>query len=268
VDNHAKTRGMHPAQRDAEIARLLNRLGFISFDQLRSRLGASSATIRRDLERLDAEGMIERVHGGARLRNGAKPIPTDRLVGAPFEENKTKHALEKVAIGCAAAKLCERGEAIIIDGGTTTAQMCAYLEGLNLQVLTNSLHIVSELLPQRGAKVSVPGGAVFREQNIILSPFEDDGINRYYASKLFMGAAAIGPRGLMQADVVLIQAEQKLMDKADQLIVLVDASKFRSSAAFVVCGLDKVDVVVTDEGVRESDLELLSAHNIEVVIAK
>ena len=63
-----------------------------------------------------------------------------------------------------------------------------------------------------------------------------------------MGAAAVGPRGLMQADVVLIQAEQKLMDRADQLIVLVDSSKFRTSASFVVCDLDAIDAVVTDAG--------------------
>jgi DeoR family ulaG and ulaABCDEF operon transcriptional repressor len=259
---------MHAAQRDAEITRLLNSQGFISFKQLCDRLEASSATIRRDLERLDAEGLIERVRGGARLRNGAKPVPSDRLVGAPFEENKTRFAEEKAAIGRAAAKLCARGEAIIIDGGTTTFQMCSHLEGLNLQVLTNSLHIVGELLPQPGARVSVPGGAVFREQNIILSPFEDDGINRYHATKLFMGAAAIGPRGLMQADVVLIQAEQKLMDKADQLIVLADSSKFRGSATFLVCGLDEIDVVITDAGLRETDLDLLKAHDVEVIIAR
>ena len=259
---------MHAAQRDAEITRLLNSQGFISFKQLCDRLEASSATIRRDLERLDAEGLIERVRGGARLRNGAKPVSSDRLVGAPFEENKTRFAEEKAAIGRAAAKLCERGEAVIIDGGTTTFQMCAHLEGLNLQVLTNSLHIVGELLPQPGARVSVPGGAVFREQNIILSPFEDDGINRYHATKLFMGAAAIGQRGLMQADVVLIQAEQKLMDKADQLIVLADSSKFRGSATFLVCGLDEIDIVITDTGLRESDLDLLKAHEVEVIIAR
>jgi DeoR family ulaG and ulaABCDEF operon transcriptional repressor len=259
---------MHAAQRDAEITRLLNSQGFISFKQLCDRLEASSATIRRDLERLDAEGLIERVRGGARLRNDAKPISSDRLVGAPFEENKTRFAEEKAMIGRAAAKLCERGEAIIIDGGTTTFQMCSHLEGLNLQVLTNSLHIVGELLPQPGARVSVPGGAVFREQNIILSPFEDDGINRYHATKLFMGAAAIGPRGLMQADVVLIQAEQKLMDKADQLIVLADSSKFRASATFLVCDLDEIDIVITDAGLRDADLDLLKAHEVEVIIAR
>jgi DeoR family ulaG and ulaABCDEF operon transcriptional repressor len=259
---------MHSAQRDAEISRLLQIQGFISFKQLCQRLDASSATIRRDLERLESQGMIERVRGGARLKDGGKSTASDGLVGAPFEQNKTRHAEQKAAIGRAAAKLCTRGEAIIIDGGTTTFQMCSHLEGLELQVLTNSLHIVNALLPQPGARVSVPGGAIFREQNIILSPFEDDGINRYHASKLFMGAAAVGAKGLMQADVVLIQAEQKLMDRADQLIVLVDSSKFRASASFVVCDLDDIDVVITDAGVRDEDVRMLKSHKIEVITAR
>jgi DeoR family ulaG and ulaABCDEF operon transcriptional repressor len=268
-----ETTRLHSAQRDAEIVRLLQAHGFIAFQQLCQRLDASSATIRRDLGRLDSLGVIERVRGGARLKSGgaAKVIDRlalDRLVGAPFEQNRTRNAGAKAAIGRAAARLCERGEAIIIDGGTTTFQMCPHLEGLELQVLTNSLHIVGELLPQPGTRVSVPGGAIFREQNIILSPFEDDGMNRYHATKLFMGAAAIGARGVMQADVVLIQAEQKLMTKADRLIVLADSSKFAASATFLVCPLSEVDVVITDERARPADVDLLGAKGVEVIIAR
>ena len=255
---------MHASQRDSEILRLLQSQGFVSFRELSERLDASSATIRRDLERLEGEGRISRVRGGARLSGE----PAERLVGAPFEINRGRHAVEKAAIGRAAAALCRPGEALIIDGGTTTFQMCSHLEGLNLQVLTNSLHIVGELLRQRGTRVSVPGGAIFREQNIILSPFEDDGLARYHAAKLFMGAAAVGRRGLMQADVVLIQAEQKLMNKADKLIVLVDSSKFRTSATYVVCPLDEIDIVVTDAGVRPDEVAMLEDCGIEVVVAE
>jgi DeoR family ulaG and ulaABCDEF operon transcriptional repressor len=256
---------VHASQRDAEILRLLQSQGFVSFRQLTERLDASSATIRRDLERLEGEGRIARVRGGARLTGEAA---TERLVGAPFEINRGRHAAEKAAIGRAAAGLCRPGEALIIDGGTTTFQMCAHLAGLELQVLTNSLHIIGELLPQAGTRISAPGGAIFREQNIILSPFDDDGLSRYHAAKLFMGAAAVGPRGLMQADVVLIQAEQKLMDKADRLIVLVDSSKFRTSASFVVCGLDAIDTVVTDAGVTAEEAAMLESHGIEVIVAE
>jgi DeoR family ulaG and ulaABCDEF operon transcriptional repressor len=255
---------MHASQRDSEILRLLQSQGFVSFRELSERLDASSATIRRDLERLEGEGRLARVRGGAKPAGDAA---VERLVGAPFELNRHRRAAEKAAIGRAAAALCRPGEALIIDGGTTTFQMCAHLAGLELQVLTNSLHIVGELLPQAGTRISVPGGAIFREQNIILSPFEDDGISRYHAAKLFMGAAAVGPRGLMQADVVLIQAEQKLMDKADRLIVLADSSKFRTSASFVVCSLDAIDTVVTDAGITAEETAMLEDAGIEVVVA-
>jgi DeoR family ulaG and ulaABCDEF operon transcriptional repressor len=256
---------MHASQRDAEILRLLQSEGFVSFRQLCASLDASSATVRRDLERLAGEGRLSRVRGGARLTGESA---TERLLGAPFEINRSRHAAEKAAIGRAAAGLCRPGEALIIDGGTTTFEMCRHLAGLELQVLTNSLHIVGELLRQPGTRVSVPGGAIFREQNIILSPFEDDGLSRYHAAKLFMGAAAVGPRGLMQADVVLIQAEQKLMKRADRLIVLVDSSKFRATASFVVCGLEAIDTVITDAGVTDDETALLRAHGIEVIVAE
>jgi DeoR family ulaG and ulaABCDEF operon transcriptional repressor len=71
----------------------------------------------------------------------------------------------------------------------------------------------------------------------------------------------------MQADVVLIQAEQKLMDKADQLVVLVDSSKFAASATFLVCPLSEVDIVITDEAASEADIGMLKRHDIEVIIA-
>ena len=114
---------MHAAQRDAEILRLLESQGFVSFRQLSARLDASSATIRRDLERLETEGRISRVRGGARLTGAA----SERLVGTPFELNRTRQAAQKAAIGRAAATLCRPGEAVIIDGGTTTFAMCAHL---------------------------------------------------------------------------------------------------------------------------------------------
>src|SRR5471030_2034760 len=108
---------MHAIQRDGEILRLLQSQGFVSFRQLCASLDASSATIRRDLERLEGQGRISRVRGGARLTGEAGP---ERLVGAPFELNRARHSAEKAVIGRTAAQLCRPGEAVIIDGGTTT----------------------------------------------------------------------------------------------------------------------------------------------------
>lgn len=256
---------MHAHERDNLIAQALSARGFVSFQELCATLDASAATIRRDLERLEKEGRLTRVRGGARASR--EPLMADRLAGTPFEINRSRYAEKKAAIGRAAAKLCKKNEAIIIDGGTTTHQMCPHLAGLDIQVLSNSLYIVNELLKQSVTRVLVPGGAIFREQNIILSPFEEDGLERYHASKMFMGTAAIGPKGLMQADVVLVQAERKLMARADKLVVLADSSKFSASASFVLCALSEVDILVTDSGIGRESLAMLKRSSVEVIVA-
>lgn len=258
---------MHATEREAAILSMLEERGFISFRDLESRMDASPATLRRDLDRLANDGLIERVHGGAKTARGREGSVSAHLSGSPFHENVEKQKSEKRAIGRAAAKLCVAGEAIMIDGGSTTLQMCPHLEGLNLQVLTNSLHIVNALLPQAGTKVSVPGGAIFREQDIILSALDDDLMPRLHAPKLFMGCAALGPFGLMQADVVLVAAERRLIERAEQVILLADSSKFTHSSGNVVCDLAEIDTVVTDSGVPNEHRDMLVDAGVELIIA-
>ena len=172
---------MHSAERENLILECLGQRGFISFRDLEKRMDASPATIRRDLERLVTAGLITRVRGGATLSEHGKKAPASggahngagHLVGVPFHENIHRHLPQKEAIGRAAAQLCNAGEGVMIDGGSTTLQMCPHLTGLNLQVLTNSLHVVGALLPQPGTRLLVPAGQIFPEQNIILSAAGD-----------------------------------------------------------------------------------------------
>jgi DeoR family ulaG and ulaABCDEF operon transcriptional repressor len=183
---------MHATERERLILATLAPNGFVTYRDLEARLGASPATIRRDLAKLESDGRIVRVHGGARLAEaeGEQRQAGQNLAGTPFELAITRNLPAKQAIGRAAAALCQVGQAVMIDGGTTTLQMCPYLAGLDLQVLTNSLHIVDALLPQPGTRILVPSGTVFREQNIILAPAGEDSMPRFHAPRLFMGAAA------------------------------------------------------------------------------
>ena len=256
---------MHATEREQLILQMLQDRGFIGFQELDKRLDASPATLRRDLERLAEAGKITRVRGGARIaitNDGA------HLTGVPFHENIGRHRSEKEAIGRAAAQLCRPGESVIIDGGSTTLQMCAHLGDLGLHVLTNSLHIVSALLPQPNTRVSIPGGTVFREQNIVLSAFEEDGApSRYRASKMFLGAAAVGRHGLMQTDTLLVQAERRLLNIADKVVLMVDSSKFSAPAGHVLCPLETVSVVVTDDGLPDDCAKYIVEAGAELVIA-
>ena len=259
---------MHATERERLILDLMRDRGFTSFQDLDSKLEASPATIRRDLERMAQQGLLVRVRGGAKFVDGgplAAAVP--QLRGAPFDENISHNRQQKAAIGRAAAALCAPGEAVMIDGGSTTLQMCPHLDGLSLQVLTNSLHIVDALLSQQSTRILVPAGSVFREQNIILSAAGDESMPRFHAPKLFMGAAAVGPHGIMQADVVLVAAERRLIERAEEIILLVDSSKFHGPSGNVVCGLEEIDVVITDAGVTEDERRMVERAGVRVIVA-
>lgn len=257
---------MHAAEREKLIFKAMGETGFVSYRDLEAVLDASPATIRRDLTRLENAGRIQRLHGGAKLAE-AEGAAQFQLAGTPFDQSITQNLGQKQAIGQLAASLCEPGEGVMIDGGTTTLQMCPHLAGLDLQVLTNSLHIVSVLLPQEGTRILLPSGTLFREQNIILAPAGEESMPRFHAPKLFMGAAAVGPQGVMQQDVILVAAERRLIDRAEQVILLVDSSKFQSSSGAIVCALDEVDVLITDQGIAPETAEAIRQAGVRLLIA-
>jgi DeoR family ulaG and ulaABCDEF operon transcriptional repressor len=255
---------MHATERERRILEALKPEGFVSYRKLEAQLDASPATIRRDLTRLEEGGHIVRVHGGARLPDeGSRTL---HLAGVPFDQSITQNLTAKQAIGRAAAALCQPGEGVMIDGGTTTLQMCPHLAGLDLQVLTNSLHIVNALLPQAGTRILVPSGAVFREQNIILAPAGEESMPRFHAPRLFMGAASVGPRGVMQQDVILVASERRLIDRAETVILLVDSSKFHSSSGTIVCSLDELDIVITDTAIDDEVKQAIERSGVQLII--
>lgn len=255
---------MHATERDAIILRLIDESGFVSFQDLAAQLSASPATLRRDLDRLENSQRLVRVRGGARAI-GTSDGSSMRLQGIPFHENVNRNRAEKEAIGRAAAALCRQGEAVIIDGGSTTLKMCPHLEPYNLQVLTNSLHIVGALLQQKNTRVTIPGGVVFREQNIVLDPFEDVVTRGFHASRIFISSAAVSRFGLMQSDIILVQAERKLLQQADAVVALIDSSKFQASAGHQLCELSKIHTLITDTGIDDDSAKMIEDSGINLI---
>jgi DeoR family ulaG and ulaABCDEF operon transcriptional repressor len=224
----------------------------------------SEATIRRDIAALHVQGKLRRVRGGAEALN---PPTQAGLIGRPFSVNESLNVPLKRAIAKAAVDLCTDGDSIIINGGTTTYQMVFHLIAKRLQVFTNSFPIASHLLAHSKNSVVVPGGTIYREQNIILSPFESDVTRHFYARRMFMGAQGLGRHGLTEADPLLIQAEMKLLGQADELIVLADSSKFRQRSSLILCPLERVSTIITDRGIRDDDRQMLEDHGIQLIIA-
>ncbi len=257
---------MHERERWRAILAVLETSHVVTVSGLRTRLRSSSATIRRDLAQLEALGKLKRVHGGA---EGLTASEAHQLVGQQaFDQTRGLNAPQKRAIAQRAAELCGDGEPIIIDGGSTTFMMAEFIRDRPLHVLTNSFPIAESLFRGGRTRVLVPGGEIYREQNIILSPFEDGVLQNFSASRVFMGAQAIRPQGLMQSDPVLIQAEQKLIEQAEKLVVLVDSSKFGQVGSLILCPLKRIDVLITDTGIPRPSLDMLKAAGVEVLVVK
>ncbi|ATQ58454.1 DeoR/GlpR family DNA-binding transcription regulator [Paracoccus yeei] len=227
--------------------------------------GVSEATVRRDIAQLHVAKKLRRVRGGA------EAIAPPQFVGInarPFAVNQTIRMAEKRAIAQAAVDLCQDGDAIIINGGTTTFQMVHPLSARRMQVFTNSFPIAEHLLKHSKNTVLLPAGAIYREQNIILSPFDEDGSSHFYARRMFIGCRGLGPLGLMEGDPLLIQAEQKLIGQADELIVLADSSKFDQRSSLLLCPLARIHTVITDEGIDDRAARMLEAAEIRLIVAE
>ena len=258
-------------ERWTRIVDMLHVTKVTSVEQFSNALSVSPATIRRDLNELHAEGRLRRVRGGA---IAVEPNATlgDPYFGLSGQLNQVDtlsvNIKEKLAIGKKAASMIEDNDSIIIDGGSTTVHMTQHIQGENLMVLTTSIPIMNSLLGRPKLRILIAGGEVFQEQALVLDPYSHGIVDKFSATKLFIGAQAITARGLMQTDPLLVQNEQQLISRADQVILLADSTKFEAKASLSVCGLDAIDTVVTDAGISADARKMLSEHDIDIVIAK
>jgi DeoR family ulaG and ulaABCDEF operon transcriptional repressor len=255
---------MHEKERHNVILSAVQERPVVTVADICAMTEASEATVRRDINTLHTEKRLRRVRGGA---EAIKPPQFVGLAGRTFAVNEALRSAEKHAIARAAVDLCDEGAAIIINGGTTTFQMVHPLATRRMQIFTNSFPIAEHLLKHSKNTIMVSGGAIYREQNIILSPFDNDVTRNFCARRMFMGAQGLGPLGLMEADPLLIQAETKLIGQADELVVLADSSKFENRSSLVLCPLDRIDVVITDDGISDRAAAMLEAADINVIVA-
>jgi DeoR family ulaG and ulaABCDEF operon transcriptional repressor len=234
-----------------------------SVQQLVEWLNASPATVRRDISWLAARNLLTRTRGGAVALQQKKQDAS--LCSETFEHNFQFYGERKRAIARYASAMCQDNESIIINGGTTTYMMVEFLVDKHLKILTNSFTMAERLLMSSENEIIVQGGRIYREQNVILSPFDNEITQHHYAAKMFMGVYGLSLLGLLEADPLLIQAEKRLINQAEELIVLADSSKFARKAGLILCGLDRVSCVVTDTGVSDSAVQLLEQSGIKVV---
>jgi DeoR/GlpR family transcriptional regulator of sugar metabolism len=211
----------------------------LSVEQACERLGASPATVRREFVQLAQEGRVEKTWGGVRAIASTPAGP------AAFTKRLAENATEKQAIAEAAAALLSDGDVVMIDGGTTTYQLCEYIAHKRIRIITNSLVIAQAVDRlkgrERGAEIYLTGGILEPESGVLSGPPAEAFLKRYHAQWAFLSAAGIDSREATNHNEAVLASERLMIERSDRVVLLADHTKLGRRAMCVLCSLGKVD---------------------------
>ncbi|MCB2175364.1 MAG: DeoR/GlpR family DNA-binding transcription regulator [Actinomycetales bacterium] len=255
-----------PAGRKAALATYVAEMGQVTVADLAERFDVSADTIRRDLDQLDADGVLIRTHGGA-ISPQAVPRPDTAM-----DVRLRLQTLAKDQIGASAARLVQDGAAIMVNAGTTTLALAKHLsEHRDLTIATNSLRIPTEISPLAVRDLYVFGGAVRLSAQATVGPVAfagTDGFERDIRCDLaLIGVGAVSATaGFSTSNLGEATMMRAMIDRADRVAVLADATKFGRRLFAVIAGFDRVDYLVTDQEPPADLAAALRVGDVEVVL--
>ncbi|RSM83128.1 DeoR/GlpR transcriptional regulator [Kibdelosporangium aridum] len=250
---------MLPQRRHAEILRCLTQDGSASVTALCEQLATSPATIRRDLIWLEREGVLTRVHGGAVL------APSHER---PFDRVASEDCGAKDAVAKAAATLVQDRESVLLDIGTTTHRLAAYLRGREITVLTSNLAVYEELADDNAVELILLGGVVRRNYRSMVGFLTEDALRQVRADRVFLGAAGVRDDGSVMDDTVVeVPLKRAMVAAADQVVLLADRGKFPGGGLARICGPEEIDVLVTNADATGPGVDAMREVGVEVLKA-
>jgi DeoR family transcriptional regulator of aga operon len=254
-------------KRAKEILHLLLREGKSSVDDLVASLGASPASIRRDLVRLEKQGLVHRTHGGAMLAGGPSVYEPFRF-DATFQVREDRFAQEKQRIARAAAAQVQENETIGIAAGTTTTLVARQLaHRKNIHIITNAVNVGMELSSSSRVQTTLTGGSMrWAGAFSLVGPAAIEALTTIVMDKLFVGATGVDP----ERGATLIQAEEAAVFRAmvrqsRQRIIVADSSKLGLVSPAIVCTPREIDLLITDNGITDQLTAQFEASGIRVL---
>jgi DeoR/GlpR family transcriptional regulator of sugar metabolism len=247
-------------ERRQKVLELVKDRGFVALGDLASSLDFSESTIRRDLDYWDQQGLIKRTHGGAMFTG-------EQLVMPPLEERTRTAVAEKAAIARAVADRIEDGDAILLDGGTTTLEVARLLVGRSLQVVTNSLPIANLFAGSREADLVLLGGYLYPKTGVMLGPLTVAMMENLHVRQAILSVGGITAKGLFNSNLLLVETERRMMRCADEVVVVADHTKFGRQALAFLCELPAIDTLVVDAGIGPESRRLVEEAGVRLVVA-
>jgi DeoR family transcriptional regulator, aga operon transcriptional repressor len=247
---------MNAGNRADYILRELRNKGSLSLEELISDLGASAASVRRDLAKLQSKGLVRRTHGGVTLVEPLlyEPFRYDSL----FQDREQHRTAEKRKIGFAAAELIQENETVGFTAGTTTTHVARNLRNRhNIRVITNAVNIAMELSNCAGLRTFVTGGMV---QWAAISALSD-----IYMDRVFVSACGIDPaRGITVIEPEEALTFRTMIQQAKQAVLVADSSKIGVVTAALICPISNIHVFITDTRASDRSIAPFRERGIEV----
>lgn len=253
-------------QRAKEILRLLLSHGKTSIEDLTGIFGTSSASIRRDLVRLEEQGLVHRTHGGAMLAGQAvyEPFRFD----SSFRVREERFVQEKQRIAEAAAALVGENETIGFTAGTTTTQVALSLrKRTGLRFVTNAVNIGMELSASGGSEITLTGGCLrWPGAFSLIGHTATESLSTVVMDRVFVGVCGVD----LEHGATTIEAEEAAVFRAmarhaKQIVVVADSSKIGMVSPAVICPIADIDLLITDEGIADDAVGAFNRCGIKVL---
>ncbi len=234
--------------------------GFASLPELAGELQVSESTIRRDLDHLERAGVARRTHGGVFYTGKAPAQPYD-------QSHEPENWEKKQAVAKAASALIEDGDTLLLDGGSTTYELARLLVGRPLQVVTNSLPVANLFASNAYTDLLLVGGYVYPRTGVALGPYADEMLAKLNVRRAVLSVSGINQEGLYNNNSLLVATEQAMLRAADEVIVVVDSTKFGRHGLARLCPLSEIDRVVVDNGISEEWRSQMLAAGVNLLVA-
>lgn len=259
---------MSKHERWSALLELLAAEGRLEVEEAATTLEVSAATIRRDLDELAEQQMLVRTRGGAIAHGVSYELP--------LRYKSSRHASEKQRIAAAVADLVADGDVVGLNGGTTTTEVARALAlraaaappvpGPVLTVVTNALNIAGELAVRPQIKIVVTGGVARPQTYELVGPLTLGVLHEVVLDVVILGVDGVDPElGIMAHQEDEASVSRLLAERAHRVIVVTDSSKMGKRAFARICGLDRIDVVVTDSAISAEATAGLTEAGIKVM---
>ncbi len=244
--------------RHEKIVEWLGQNRSVKVSNLSKQLNVTEKTIREDLEKLESMGLLKRIHGGAILAGDGNSTLL------PISSNNTRNESWKKAIAKSAISFIEQRDIIALDFGSTTLEIARMLDNIPLTVITNDLHIISELVKKDNIQLVVPGG--YRNRNSLISAEAISFMGKLNIKKVFISATAIDlEHGLTVFTSAQIELKQAMIRCADEVYAVVDHSKFDKCALMTIAPLTDLKLIITDSGIDSDIIRKYEDHGSHIV---